>query len=148
MNDILVGRILVVDDYSNWRTLLKSILEIDGHQVVTASTHAEAEEKLREGAFDAVILDMRLVDEETYNVQGIALLREIRCQSPFTGAVILTGYPDSLSEYRALSVYGADAYLHKVPDEADFDIEAFSELVAALVRRSRNARQQRLGKAR
>ena len=138
MNDARSGRILVVDDYENWRTLLKCILEDDGHQVVTAPTHRDAAEKLHEGVFDVVILDVRLIDDEKYNVQGMALLKMVKDQTSSTGAVILTGYPDPYHENRALTVYGADAYLCKVPDGEDFDIAAFSRLISDLVRRRGN----------
>jgi two-component system response regulator HydG len=134
--ELHAGRVLVVDDFYNWRNLLRCILEDNGHQVVTAATHSEAETKLSENAFDVVILDMRLVDEEKYNVQGVALLKMVKKQTPATGAVILTGYPDPLHRDRALNVYGADAYLCKVPEDEDFDIEAFSKLVSSLVQRS------------
>jgi two-component system response regulator AtoC len=132
------GHILVVDDYENWRDFVGSVLRDDGHQVVTAATSSEAEDKLRNSSFDVVILDMRLVDDEKFNVQGMALLKTVREQKPSTGAVILTGYPDPLHEDRAQAFYGADAYLCKVPDDADFDIEAFRELIASLVKRRPN----------
>jgi CheY-like chemotaxis protein len=138
MKPDVIGNILVVDDYENWRSFVKSVLEDDGHHVVTAASHSEAEEKLSIGVFDVVVLDMRLVDDEKYNVQGMALLKMIKAQKPTTGAVILTGYPDPLHEQRALTSYGADAYLHKVPDNTEFDIEDFSRLVSKLVKQSRN----------
>jgi len=138
MKDKPTVRVLVVDDYENWRVLLKSILEDDGHEVVTASTHSEAKEELRDSTFDVVILDMRLVDDQKYNVEGMKLLKKIKGKAPSTGAIILTGYPDPLHESRALSTYGADAYLSKVPDSIDFDIEAFSELVVTLAQQADN----------
>jgi DNA-binding NtrC family response regulator len=134
----IAGDILVVDDYENWRSFVKSVLEEDGHHVTTVATHSEAEEKLNNKVFDVAVLDMRLVDDEKYNVQGMALLKTIKEQKPSTGAIILTGYPDPLHEHRARTFYGADAYLSKVPDNTEFDIEAFSRLVAQLVNRSRN----------
>ena len=137
------GRVLVVDDYENWRFLLKSLLEGDGHIVLTAPSHHEAEEALSTNAFDVVVLDMRLVDDEKYNVQGLDLLRQIKTQASFTGAVILTGYPDSAHRERALNLYGADAYLSKAPDDediGDFDIEGFSSLIAELIAKSEKAR--------
>lgn len=129
------GYVLVVDDYENWREQLKCILEDDGYHVETASTHAEAQRKLDESTFDVAILDMRLVDEERFNVQGLALLRKAKSQTPPIGAIILTGYPNPLHRQRALETYKADAYLQKVPDEKDFDIDFLSKLVADLVAR-------------
>jgi CheY-like chemotaxis protein len=135
------GRILVVDDYPNWQNLLRTILEHAGYEVVTAVSQSEAEEELSSGVFDVVILDMRLVDDQKYNVQGIALLGKIKSQTPTTGAIILTGYPDPIQEERALCIHQADAYLRKVPenpdsiDQADFDVQSFRVLVARLVQK-------------
>lgn len=137
------GRILVVEDHQNWGALLKCVLEEDGHQVVTVSTHAKAESELKRNMFDVVILDIRLVDEEKYNMQGMALLRRIKKRTPTTGAVILTGYPDSLHQERILNTYGADAYLSKAVVEGgvgesfeSFDVESFGRLISNLVVRS------------
>lgn len=133
------GSILVVDDYWNWRDFLKYLLEEDGYTVDVASSYVDANNKLGFDAFDIVILDMRLVDAETYNVQGMALLRQIKTQTPKTGAIILTGYPDELHEKKAVTEYGADAYLSKVPKETgDFDIEAFLMLVKKLIKKNEN----------
>lgn len=130
-----LGLILVVDDYPNWRNQLKCILREDGHEIVTASNHIDALQELHNKEFDVVILDMRLVDDEKYNVQGIKLLKIIKERIPSTGAVILTGYPDPLHKKKALDEYSADAYLCKVPEDENFDIEAFSNLVKKLVRK-------------
>lgn len=127
------GRVLVVDDHVNWLELVKTILGESGHQVMTTSSYNEAEALLRSGDFDVAILDMRLIDEEPYNVQGMALLRQIRESSSGTRAVILTGYPDVNQKEIALNVYQADAYMEKVPEGATFDLDTFSQLVQDLI---------------
>ncbi len=140
MKTIQKGHILIVDDYENWRILVRSVLEEDGHTVVTAASHLEAEEALSRNAFDVVVLDMRLVDDEKHNVQGLELLKKIKGQVNFTGAIILTGYPEPTHRERALDVYGADAYLSKAPEDEDFDdfdIEGFSNLIVELVKKSK-----------
>jgi len=133
-----VKKILVVDDYPNWRDLLQHVLEGEGYVVQVAVSHLEAITKLEKEKFDVVILDMRLVDAETYNVQGMDLLKRLKKKAPNTGAVILTGYPDLSQKEKAIGQYGADAYLSKSPEGKDnsgidnFDIDAFSDLVASL----------------
>lgn len=129
------GRILVVDDHANWVKLVKTVLEEDHHQVVTASSYDEATEVLQTNDFDVAILDMRLVDTQPYNVQGMALLKQIQEGKPETRAVILTGYPDPGQRQIALNVHKADAYIAKEPDYegAAFDVDAFAQLVQSLV---------------
>jgi len=102
-------------------------------------SHSDAIRKLEKETFDVVILDMRLVDEETYNVQGMDLLKRLKKQTPNTSAVILTGYPDLSQKEKAIGEFGADAYLSKSFEGEDnsgidnFDIDAFSCLVANLM---------------
>lgn len=132
------GKILIVDDYMNWRVFLEHVLKSEGYQVVSVSSSSEAEQKLLEESFDVVILDVRLVDEERYNVQGMALLQRAKSLSPSPGAIILTGYHDPIYEERSLRDYGADAYFQKVPDEEQPIVEALKHKVAELVNRSRS----------
>ena len=124
--------ILVVDDLESWRDLLSAILEGDGHQVVTASTFQEAKTLLEIEQFDVVILDMRLVDDSVYNIQGMALLEEAKRLTPSTKAIILTGYPDPDHRAKALDFYKADGYFEKAPNGQPLDIEKFSQLILDL----------------
>lgn len=58
--DASTGSLLVVDDSSVNRTLLRGVLERDGHHVETAEDGVEALHRLREpdAAFDVVLLDI------------------------------------------------------------------------------------------
>jgi two-component system, NtrC family, response regulator HydG len=127
------GRVLVVDDHTNWLELVKAILEEHGHQVTTTSSYDEAVKLLQSTNFNVAILDMRLVDKQLYNVQGIALLKQIRETASETRAVILTGYPDPKQRDVALNIYKASAYIEKVPEGTTFDLDAFSELIQGLI---------------
>ena len=122
-----VGRIMVVDDQENWRELLRILLEKDGFQVTTAESFEKCKDILQEASFDVVVLDVRLIDQDIFNVEGLALLNEIREQSPATKAVILTGYPDSIKNET-----GADAIILKVPHEKTFNRAAFRKLIREL----------------
>ena len=53
-------RVLVVDDEPNARDLMARILEGDGHIVETASDGNEAAERIRSGAYDCVVADIRM----------------------------------------------------------------------------------------
>jgi DNA-binding NtrC family response regulator len=121
------GRIMIVDDQKNWRELLRILLEKEGFLVTTVESFGECQDAFQQDAFDVVILDVRLIDQDTFNVEGLALLHEIRAKSPSTKAVILTGYPDSIKNES-----GADAVLLKVPLEKTFDRSEFKDLVKKL----------------
>jgi len=55
-----VARILVVDDDPVWLSLIRLRLEDIGHQVTACQEPIEAFGLLRRGAFDLVVLDLRM----------------------------------------------------------------------------------------
>jgi DNA-binding NtrC family response regulator len=122
---------MVVDDQENWRELLRILLEKESFLVITVENFKECQDMLQRDVFDVIILDVRLVDQDTFNVEGLALLHEIRAKSPLTKVIILTGYPDSIK-----GETGADAVLFKVPQEKTFNSLEFKELVKVLVSKS------------
>ncbi len=127
------GIILVVDDHKNWRELLATILETDGHQVRVAGNFQEAQALLKAHDFEIAIFDMRLMDS-VYDVQGMLLLKEAKRLHPSIKAIILTGYPDTTQRAKALDFYGAVHYLEKAPDgQPSFDIDVFSQLMFDLL---------------
>jgi DNA-binding NtrC family response regulator len=66
--------ILIVDDERNIRRTLRMVLEGEGHEVLEASSAAEAEAALAGGApIDAVLLDVQLGDGS-----GLELLEQLR----------------------------------------------------------------------
>jgi len=65
------GRILVVDDEADIRSLLEEILSEEGYAVIPAANAAEAREEWKRSAPDLVLLDIWMPDTD-----GITLLRE------------------------------------------------------------------------
>jgi len=104
------NRILVVDDEESVAVTMQAILEMDGHEVMTAMSGAEAFELIRGGAFDLVLTDLRLDDAD-----GIQILGEVRRHSPDAVTIILTGYASLDSAVNALRE-GAYDYLLKPCD--------------------------------
>ena len=124
----IVGKIIIVEDQESWRSLLETILVNDGYFVDVAASYDTAIEALRNSVFEIAILDMRLIDNSAYNIQGMQILQHIRKNYSHTKVIILTGFPDPYQQKRALS-YGASAYISKVPDGKPFDINKFREII-------------------
>ena len=84
-------RILVVDDEPDSRELLRAVLEQCGSKVTTASSSAEAINFLENGAFDILLSDIGMPDEDGYTLIGKvrALPKEKGGHIP---AVALTAY--------------------------------------------------------
>ena len=70
--------ILIVDDQDNWRRALTMLLQQDGYHVISVSSFKEAENILGEKKYDLAILDLRLVDKDVFNIEGVGLLNYIQ----------------------------------------------------------------------
>ena len=79
------GKILIVDDEADLRSLLKSILEGD-YTVAEAESGAALKKLLPGEAADVVLLDLNLPD-----ASGLDLLPQIKKSWPDTEVVVLTG---------------------------------------------------------
>jgi DNA-binding NtrC family response regulator len=86
------GKVLVVDDYADWRDMLCGLLEREGHLVEAAGTKDAALAYIQETKeLDLVILDIRLIETEEANEDGMRLLAEIRKRLSFTRVIMITG---------------------------------------------------------
>jgi len=105
--------ILVVDDEKNIRRAMTMALESMDHEVACASSSATALAELKSAAFDVVLLDLRLAQEN-----GLDVLEEILRLSPQTAVVIVTAYAAVETAVEAMR-RGAFDYLPKpcTPDQ-------------------------------
>ncbi len=111
--------ILVVDDDSRLRELLRKFLSERGFRVTTAAHSADAEAKLKSLAFDLLVLDVMMPGET-----GIDFTRRLR-QSDTVPILLLTARAESHDRIAGLEG-GADDYLAKPfePDELLLRIRA------------------------
>ena len=70
-------RMLVIDDEASVRVALQRYFASRGHEVETTASGKDALARLREGTFDAVIVDMRMPD-----LSGEQLYEELRMKDP------------------------------------------------------------------
>ena len=81
------GSILVVDDERSILTTLEILLTNHGHAVETATTLAEARDKLQNGIFDLVLTDLRLSDGD-----GTALVENVKTLMPGAEVILITAH--------------------------------------------------------
>jgi DNA-binding response OmpR family regulator len=98
--------VLVVEDETKIRQLLRSLLERDGLEVLSTSSGAEAIELARSAHPDLMLLDMRLPD-----VSGEEVAREVRAHSSVP-ILMLTAKAGEDQRIRGLEL-GADDYVTK-----------------------------------
>ncbi len=99
-----MARILVVDDEDVVRSLLKTILKHDGHEVVEAGDGAEAIEIHRETPADLVIVDLVMPKKH-----GLDTILEMRESHPQTRFIVMTGALPSLLDSENMATMLGDA---------------------------------------
>jgi CheY-like chemotaxis protein len=101
------ARILVVDDDAGVREVLQSMLEAAGYTVLVAVNGREALAALRESAFDCIITDLVMPEQE-----GIETIKMIRRDYPDLGIIAMSGAFGG-DYLRIASYLGAHATLAK-----------------------------------
>ncbi len=104
--------ILVVDDDPAHRTMLRTLLTGWGYVIVEADDGSTAIEKVHEGAFDLILMDIRML-----KVSGLQALSDIKAFNPAIPVIIMTAYSSVQTAVEALK-NGAYDYLTK---PLDFD---------------------------
>jgi DNA-binding response OmpR family regulator len=117
-------RILLVDDEQSVQKLLSYPLRKEGYDVVGALDGQEALDRLREGSFDLVVLDLMLP-----RVDGFEVCRQVRSRSSVP-IIMLTAKGDEIDKVLGLEL-GADDYITK-----PFSVREFHSRVKAVLRRA------------
>jgi len=106
------GTLLVVDDERSLRFSIGEWARDEGYAPLEAASGREALDLARERAVDAVVLDLKLADED-----GLRVLRELRDNDPSLPVVMLTGHGTVEQAVRAIQL-GAYDFMLKPPDLA------------------------------
>lgn len=99
-------KVLLVEDDREIRTLMQSVLTVEGFEVVTAVSLSEARSLFANAAPDVIVLDLGLPDGD-----GATLLRELRRQGSVP--VVVVSARDNEEQKIGLLDAGADDYLVK-----------------------------------
>jgi two-component system OmpR family response regulator len=100
-------RILYVDDHEDTSYMLTYLLGQSDYEVATASSMAEALNRIRNEKFDLYILDKRLPDGS-----GLDLCRKLNEATPDIPVIFYTGDAYALQREEGLGA-GAEAYVAK-----------------------------------
>lgn len=111
-------RLLLVDDESEFLTLVTRRMARRGVLVTTAESGRQALDLLEQGTFDAVVLDVRMP-----GMDGIETLRRLKERSPDLAVILLTGHADTASAFTGMELGAFDYMIKPV---------AFDELFAKI----------------
>jgi two-component system, OmpR family, response regulator len=125
------AKILVVDDEENISFLVSSALRVDGCDVVTAASGAEALTQADRFGPDVIVLDVMLGD-----IDGYEVLRRLRSAGNLAPVLFLTARQDTADRVRGLTA-GGDDYIVK-----PFALEELVARVHVALRRVGTAPQQ------
>jgi len=106
------NRILIVDDDSAHRTMLKTLLKGWGYSVSEADDGSAAVDRVHDQAFDLILMDIRMI-----KVSGLEALKLVKEYNPAIPVIIMTAYSSVETAVEALK-RGAYDYLTK---PLDFD---------------------------
>lgn len=117
-------RILVVDDQREIREMTETILAAAGYRVATAAGGTEALERVREGPFDLVLLDISMPGMDGWEILGL-----IRADEALLGLrVAMFSVKGEIRDKMHALQGGADDYITK-----PFGVDDLVRRVARLV---------------
>ena len=111
-------RLLIVEDKDSFRRLLVQALAGSPWEVVAVGNPSEAFETLREGAFEAMVTDLRLPE-----FSGLELLKRAKRIQPGLRVVLMSAFGEPKDIVEAMRS-GADDFLAK-----PFDLDLFHEVL-------------------
>ena len=133
------GKVLIVEDYADWRDLLSVMLQREGLDVQTAGSFQAAQDALQKCKdLDLAILDIRLVEMDETNEDGMRLLSEIRRKHQFVRVIMITGHGTMEMQRKAFRDYKAFDFFRK----EQFDSDDFRQGVQEAVQEAARDRQR------
>lgn len=118
------GKILIIDDNSMNRDLLRQWLERRGYSVDEASGGRQGLEYIQEQAYDLVMLDLRMPD-----LSGLDLLKELKEQGRLPGLpLVILSASEELGDVASCIEYGVLDYLVKPVNLAILNLRVRSYL--------------------
>jgi len=85
------SRILIVDDNEEFCRNLTDILEMKGHEVVTALNGFKALQLLKKGGYKAVLMDIKMPQ-----MDGVRTLKNVHQVAPDTPVIMVTAHADEI----------------------------------------------------
>jgi sigma-B regulation protein RsbU (phosphoserine phosphatase) len=136
------ARVLVADDQADVLEALRWLLTGEGYDAIFVSSTDGVLERLREQAFDLLLMDLNYTRDTTSGREGLELIPQVRAHDPLMPIVVMTGWGSVDTAVEAMR-RGARSFVQK-PWEDETLLEILQrEIDEARATRRRDARQQR-----
>ena len=109
------GRVMIVDDEADVRTVARMCLEQAGYQVIEAEDGEQAIQKIKEGD-NPLVLDVIITDINMPKINGLEAIQFFQQEWPRVPLMVMTGYPN-LETAKELMKRGLIDYLVKPVDK-------------------------------
>jgi len=119
-----MSRILIVEDEPNMRLGLKDNLEFEGYEVDLAEDGASGLQKIMDGTYSLVLLDVMLP-----KMSGFDVCKNVRSKGNKTPVILLTAKGEEIDKVLGLEL-GADDYVTK-----PFSLRELLARIKAVIRR-------------
>src|SRR5436190_13290899 len=126
-------RVLIIDDNAPWAETVAEALGDVGYDCTVATSGAAGARKIESEEFGVILTDLRMD-----GLDGLAILRKAKQESPATAVVVITGHADVKTAVQAMQE-GAASYLVKQANLAE--LRAWVEKAADLYRLNRTNRE-------
>lgn len=121
--------ILIVDDEQRWRDQLVDVIASELYSVHTAKNYDEASNALLSNYFKLAIVDIRLVDADPNNEDGLRLLADIDKANLKTKVIIVTGFETQQTEEQKRKANQSPRLLDFVR-KGELDVAEFRKLIS------------------
>lgn len=114
-------RILIVDDEEEILNMLRRNLEMEGYEVTTTTSPAEAVALMTQELFNLAMLDIKMP-----GMSGVDLLQELKRINPLSNIIMMTGYSSMANVIDCLGS-GAVDYFVKPFGDIELIIQALGQ---------------------
>ena len=130
------ARVLVADDQPDILEALRWLLSGEGYEAQFVDSTAGVLDRLRDGYFDFLLIDLNYSRDTTSGREGLALIPQVREHDPALPIVVMTGWGSVDTAVEAMRL-GAKSFVQK-----PWDDNALREIVGREIDDGRAARRQ------
>jgi DNA-binding response OmpR family regulator len=112
---IILAKVMIVDDDRTMTSLMQTLLELDGYEVVIVSRGGDVVAKAEQTRPDIIVMDYHLAD-----THGVEIVKDIRAHSTLSQTPIVIASGMDVSE--EVLAAGANEFLTKPFDPDDLPV--------------------------